>query len=210
MDFDLTDEQRLLKDSVDRLIADQYQFEQRKKYMAEPTGWSQSIWSQLAELGLLGLPFAESAGRIRRRRGGDHDRHGSLRPRPGAGAVFPHRDPGRRPAAPRRQRRAARRAGAADRVRRDEARLRAYRAPLALRPGQRHHHRAQGRRRLRAGRRQERGAARRLRRPHPGHRPHRRQPARPRRRRAVPGRSVRRRRDRAAATPRRTGCAPRN
>ena len=34
MDFDLTDEQRLLKDSVDRLIADQYQFEQRKKYMA--------------------------------------------------------------------------------------------------------------------------------------------------------------------------------
>ena len=40
MDFDLTDEQRLLKDSVDRLIADHYQFEQRKKYMAEPDGWS--------------------------------------------------------------------------------------------------------------------------------------------------------------------------
>ncbi len=38
MDFDLTDEQRLLKDSVDRLIADQYQFEQRKKYLAR-TGW---------------------------------------------------------------------------------------------------------------------------------------------------------------------------
>ena len=35
MDFDLTDEQRLLKDSVDRLIADRYGFEQRKKYMAE-------------------------------------------------------------------------------------------------------------------------------------------------------------------------------
>ena len=62
MDFDLTDEQRLLKDSVDRLIADQYQFEQRKKYMAEPAGWSQSIWSQLAELGLLGLPFPEAQG----------------------------------------------------------------------------------------------------------------------------------------------------
>ncbi len=62
MDFDLTDDQRLLKESVDRLIADQYQFEQRKKYMAEPTGWSQAIWSQLTELGLLGLPFAESLG----------------------------------------------------------------------------------------------------------------------------------------------------
>jgi pimeloyl-CoA dehydrogenase small subunit len=62
MDFDLTDEQRLLKDSVDRLIADQYQFEQRKKYMAEPDGWSRAAWQQYAELGLLGLPFAEAHG----------------------------------------------------------------------------------------------------------------------------------------------------
>jgi pimeloyl-CoA dehydrogenase small subunit len=62
MDFDLTDEQRLLKDSVDRLITDQYQFEQRKKYMTEPLGWSQAIWNQLAELGLLGLPFSEQEG----------------------------------------------------------------------------------------------------------------------------------------------------
>jgi len=62
MDFDLTEEQRLLKDSVDRLIADQYAFEQRKKYMAEPAGWSQAIWSQYAEIGLLGLPFEEKLG----------------------------------------------------------------------------------------------------------------------------------------------------
>src|SRR5690242_8661561 len=62
MDFDLTDEQRLLKDSVDRLIADQYQFEQRKKYMAEPDGWSRTVWQQYAEIGLLGLPFAEAHG----------------------------------------------------------------------------------------------------------------------------------------------------
>ena len=62
MDFDLTDEQRLLKDSVDRLIADQYQFEQRKKYMTEPDGWSRAIWQHYTELGLLGLPFAEAHG----------------------------------------------------------------------------------------------------------------------------------------------------
>jgi pimeloyl-CoA dehydrogenase small subunit len=62
MDFDLTDEQRLLKDSVERLIADQYAFEQRKKYMAEPTGWSATVWNQYAELGLLGLPFEEALG----------------------------------------------------------------------------------------------------------------------------------------------------
>lgn len=62
MDFDLTDEQRLLKDSVDRLVADQYQFEQRKKYVTEPDGWSRAVWQQYAELGLLGLPFAEAHG----------------------------------------------------------------------------------------------------------------------------------------------------
>jgi pimeloyl-CoA dehydrogenase small subunit len=62
MDFDLTDDQRLLKDSVDRLIADQYQFEQRKKYLAEPGGWSTGAWSQITELGLLGLPFEETLG----------------------------------------------------------------------------------------------------------------------------------------------------
>src|SRR6185312_590333 len=62
MDFDLTDEQRLLKDSVDRLIADQYQFEQRKKYMAETAGFSPAVWNQYAEIGLLGLPFEETLG----------------------------------------------------------------------------------------------------------------------------------------------------
>jgi pimeloyl-CoA dehydrogenase small subunit len=62
MDFDLTDEQRLLKDSVHRLIADQYQFEQRKKYFAQPDGWSREAWQQFADLGLLGLPFAEQFG----------------------------------------------------------------------------------------------------------------------------------------------------
>jgi len=62
MDFELSDDQRLLKDSVDRLIADRYGFEQRKKYMVEPAGFSAEIWSQYAELGLLGLPFAEAQG----------------------------------------------------------------------------------------------------------------------------------------------------
>jgi pimeloyl-CoA dehydrogenase small subunit len=62
MDFDLTDEQRLLKDSVDRLVADQYQFQQRKKYMVEADGWSRAVWQQYTELGLLGLPLAEAHG----------------------------------------------------------------------------------------------------------------------------------------------------
>jgi pimeloyl-CoA dehydrogenase small subunit len=62
MDFDLTDEQRLLKESVDRLILDQYQFQHRKQYMAEPAGFSAAMWSRFAEQGLLGLPFPEARG----------------------------------------------------------------------------------------------------------------------------------------------------
>jgi alkylation response protein AidB-like acyl-CoA dehydrogenase len=62
MDFALSDEQRLLRDSVDRLLADHYAFAQRRGYLSEPEGWSRSLWRQYAELGLLGLPFAEDYG----------------------------------------------------------------------------------------------------------------------------------------------------
>jgi len=62
MDFELSDEQRLLQDSVSRLIADRYSFEQRKGYLKTPEGFSAALWSQYAELGLLGLPFAEEYG----------------------------------------------------------------------------------------------------------------------------------------------------
>jgi pimeloyl-CoA dehydrogenase small subunit len=62
MDFDLSEEQRLLKDSVDGLLNDSYDFESRKKYGAEKGGWSKSVWNKLAEQGLLGLPFSEDDG----------------------------------------------------------------------------------------------------------------------------------------------------
>jgi pimeloyl-CoA dehydrogenase small subunit len=62
MDFDLSEEQRLLKESLDRLIGDRYAFEQRKIYGQAAEGWSRELWAQYAELGLLGLPFAESYG----------------------------------------------------------------------------------------------------------------------------------------------------
>ena len=62
MDFDLSEEQRLLKESVDGLLTDAYDFDSRKKYMKEKGGWSRAIWGKLAEQGLLGLPFAEADG----------------------------------------------------------------------------------------------------------------------------------------------------
>jgi pimeloyl-CoA dehydrogenase small subunit len=62
MDFDLTEEQRLLKESVERLLADRYGFEQRQGYAKSAEGWSRELWRAYAELGLLGLPFAEAEG----------------------------------------------------------------------------------------------------------------------------------------------------
>jgi pimeloyl-CoA dehydrogenase small subunit len=62
MDFDLSEDQRLLKESVDRFITDQYGFEQRKKYMREPAGYSPAMWDQITEIGLLGLPFEDTLG----------------------------------------------------------------------------------------------------------------------------------------------------
>ncbi len=63
MDFDLSEEQRLLRDSVDRMIDDAYgNFEMRGSYMTEPRGFAEPLWARYAELGLLGLPFAEADG----------------------------------------------------------------------------------------------------------------------------------------------------
>jgi pimeloyl-CoA dehydrogenase small subunit len=55
MDFDLSDEQRLLRDNVERLAA---------PAETAPSGsaWSRERWKQFAELGLLALPFAEEDG----------------------------------------------------------------------------------------------------------------------------------------------------
>ena len=63
MDFDLTEEQRLLKESVDRVVDDAYgDFEKRKEHQRGPRGFSDDLWSTYAELGLLGMPFEERHG----------------------------------------------------------------------------------------------------------------------------------------------------
>ncbi len=62
MDFDFSEEQRLLKESVERLIADRYPFVARKQYAREREGWSRALWECYAELGLLGLPFPVTQG----------------------------------------------------------------------------------------------------------------------------------------------------
>ncbi|WP_336487001.1 acyl-CoA dehydrogenase family protein [Methylobacterium nigriterrae] len=63
MDFDLTDEQSLLKDSVSRWASDRYAaLERVEAARRQPLGFDPEAWAELAELGLLGLPFAEGDG----------------------------------------------------------------------------------------------------------------------------------------------------
>ena len=62
MDFDLTEDQRLFRDSVERLLTDEYDFEARKRYLRSAEGWSREVWRQYADMGLFALPFAEADG----------------------------------------------------------------------------------------------------------------------------------------------------
>lgn len=63
MDLELSDEQRLLKDSVDGLLNRRYgDLKVRLAAMAEPKGYSTAIWQELADQGLLAIPFAEADG----------------------------------------------------------------------------------------------------------------------------------------------------
>jgi hypothetical protein len=62
MDIQLTEEQELLRSSVQRLLRDQYDFEARRKIVATEEGWSRKHWDAFAELGLCAAPFQESSG----------------------------------------------------------------------------------------------------------------------------------------------------
>ncbi|MBC7964312.1 MAG: acyl-CoA dehydrogenase family protein, partial [Fuerstia sp.] len=62
MDLNLSDEQRLLRESVDRFIAETYNADHRRKTAGDPLGFSPAIWKQFADLGWLALPIAEEYG----------------------------------------------------------------------------------------------------------------------------------------------------
>ncbi|MEU5763414.1 acyl-CoA dehydrogenase family protein [Nocardia sp. NPDC047648] len=64
MDFDLTDEQVMLRDTVRDLLARNYDAESRLKVVDSELGWSRDVWRQFAELGVLGLSFAEEDGGV--------------------------------------------------------------------------------------------------------------------------------------------------
>src|SRR5579859_178824 len=64
MDFSLSEEQTMLKDSVNRFLGENFSFEQRRKMLADRQPMSVQLWQGLAELGVLGVPFAPEDGGI--------------------------------------------------------------------------------------------------------------------------------------------------
>ena len=65
MDFTYDDEQTALRDAVRGLVGKAYgDYEQRRTAVAEDSGFDEKTWARLAEMGLLGLPFAEDDGGV--------------------------------------------------------------------------------------------------------------------------------------------------
>ncbi|MGB0268143.1 MAG: acyl-CoA dehydrogenase family protein, partial [Pseudomonadales bacterium] len=62
MNFELSEEQQLLQDSLARFVADHYSLDARRKLADSSQGYSDDHWKQFAELGWLALPFSEEDG----------------------------------------------------------------------------------------------------------------------------------------------------
>jgi alkylation response protein AidB-like acyl-CoA dehydrogenase len=62
MDFRPSDDRQMLADTLTRFLADRYKIDARNRIATSLEGYSADIWSQLAELGVIGALFDESAG----------------------------------------------------------------------------------------------------------------------------------------------------
>jgi alkylation response protein AidB-like acyl-CoA dehydrogenase len=62
MNFDLSEEQKLVQESIERFVNDNYSLDARQKLVAGKTGFSETYWATMAELGWLALPFAAEDG----------------------------------------------------------------------------------------------------------------------------------------------------
>ncbi|WAG81103.1 acyl-CoA dehydrogenase [Metapseudomonas furukawaii] len=70
MNFDLSDEQKLLTDSAERYIRERYSFEDRRHLFKNPEGFSRQHWNAFAEMGWLALDIPEEFGGLG---GSSHD-----------------------------------------------------------------------------------------------------------------------------------------
>ena len=62
MDFNLNEDQKMLRDTLEKFLRAQYTFEQRQNFSESDLGYSAEIWQQFADLGIIGALFSEEAG----------------------------------------------------------------------------------------------------------------------------------------------------
>ena len=62
MDFSLNEVQTMLADSIEKFVANDYDFETRQKYAASECGYSKSVWQTFADLGWTAITFSEDDG----------------------------------------------------------------------------------------------------------------------------------------------------
>jgi len=62
VDFNFTEEQEMVRDGLSRLVRENYDWDTRRGVVESEAGWRPEIWAQLAELGILGMPFSEADG----------------------------------------------------------------------------------------------------------------------------------------------------
>lgn len=62
MNFELSEEQKMIQQSVERFVQENYDLSNRIKISSEDPGYSKEYWSSMAELGWLGLAFDEEDG----------------------------------------------------------------------------------------------------------------------------------------------------
>ncbi|MGH6639922.1 MAG: acyl-CoA dehydrogenase family protein, partial [Polaromonas sp.] len=62
MNFEHTEDRRMLADSLNRFVGEQYAFEMRDRIAKSAHGFSPKIWQQFAELGVIGALFSEADG----------------------------------------------------------------------------------------------------------------------------------------------------
>lgn len=62
MNFQHTEDRRMLADTLNRFITEQYDFETRDRIARSPEGFSADLWNRFAELGIVGALFDEADG----------------------------------------------------------------------------------------------------------------------------------------------------
>jgi pimeloyl-CoA dehydrogenase small subunit len=62
MDFNFTDEQNMLRESIAKYVAANYDFDKRKAALKSAEGWNKAAWAAFAEMGLMAAPLPEAHG----------------------------------------------------------------------------------------------------------------------------------------------------